>query len=197
MKKKEDIEKIYAAALAAFSRHGFKKTTLEDVAAEIGMAASNLYLYTRGKKELYRETVTFALLRWQSRVLRDIEAAGSVEERFITMCRSAVLYLEKDDALRRLLILDPDIFPMFAEKDPYEHVNQASVALLKDLLREGIAAGRFRGVDPDTAAEAIFSIYKMLIIRAYIKMEKTAGLTLFEQTLDLVTSGLFVDRRPG
>ena len=195
MKKKEDIERIYQAALSAFSLHGYRKTTLEEVAGRLDMAPSNLYLYVKNKRELYHKTVIFALLRWQDRVLKDMEEQQSPEGKFLTMCRSAVFYLEKDEALRRLLILDPDIFPMFAEKDPYEYVNRASVALLTDMIKEGMAAGRFRKVDPETTAEAIFSVYKMLIIRSYIKMEKKAGLLLFEQILDLITSGLFISKK--
>lgn len=197
MKKKEDIERIYGAALSAFSRHGYRKTTLEDVAGRLDMAPSNLYLYVKNKRDLYQNTVIFALLRWQGRVARDMEGVDSPEEKFLTMCRSAVFYLEEDEDLRRLLILDPDIFPMFADKDPFEHVNRASVALLTDMIREGVAAGRFRKVDPEVTAEAIFSVYKMLIIRSYIKLEKKAGLTLFEQILDLITSGLFIGKGPG
>jgi hypothetical protein len=39
------------------------------------------------------------------------------------MCRKAVDYLAQDDDLRRLLVRDPDIFPMFPQNDPFADVN--------------------------------------------------------------------------
>ena len=68
MKPKEDISTIYEAALEVFAEYGFKKATLEDIAGQLGMTKGNLYRYARNKKDLYRNTVRYALLRWQGRL---------------------------------------------------------------------------------------------------------------------------------
>ena len=51
MRKKEKQEAIYEAALRVFARYGFRKTTVEDIARELGMTKGNLYLYARDKRE--------------------------------------------------------------------------------------------------------------------------------------------------
>jgi AcrR family transcriptional regulator len=193
MKPRENLTTIYAAALKVFAAYGFKKATLEDIAAELGMTKGNLYRYARNKKDLYHNTVRHALLRWQERVRRAIEQEPDVIRQFHIMCDKAVAYLSQDDALRRLLVRDPEIFPMFPNEDPYADINADSVAMIRAILKRGIAEKRFRPVDLDTVPEIIFSVYKMFIIRMYIKSRDRAQEEMFTQTVALMTRGLFID----
>ena len=191
MKPKENIATIYEAALGVFADYGFKKATLDDIAAELGMTKGNLYRYAQNKKDLYRNTVRHAMLRWQGRVRDAIEREPDAERQFQVMCRKAVAYLAEDDALRRLLIRDPDIFPMFPANDPYADINAKSVAMIRSILERGIAEQRFRAVDLETVPEIIFSVYKMFIIRMYIKSRDRAQEEMFTQTVALITQGLY------
>mgnify|MGYP000247659400 CR=1 FL=1 len=191
MKPRENIATIYEAALGVFADYGFKKATLEDIAAALGMTKGNLYRYARNKQDLYRNTVRHALLRWQGRVREAIEREADAARQFHVMCRKAVAYLAEDDALRRLLIRDPDIFPMFPADDPYADINANSVAMIRSILERGMAEKRFRSVDLDTVPEIIFSVYKMFIIRMYIISRDRAQEAMFTQTVALITQGLF------
>jgi AcrR family transcriptional regulator len=193
MKPREDVRTIYEAALGVFADYGFKKATLEDIAAELGMTKGNLYRYARNKKDLYRNAVRHALLRWQGLVREAVEGETDVVRQFHVMCRTAVTYLARDDALRRLLIRDPDIFPMFPADDPFADINASSVALIRSILARGVAQKRFRSVDLATVSELIFAVYKMFIIRMYIKSRDRASEQMFTQTVDLITQGLFTD----
>jgi hypothetical protein len=107
------------------------------------------------------------------------------------MCHKAVEYLSIDDDFRSILIHDPEIFPMFTDNDPYEKINNNSVNMIKKILKDGIAKGVFRPVGITAMSKAIFSIYKMFIIRMYIRSEESHVRSMFEQTLDLITNGLF------
>lgn len=191
MKPRENIQTIYQTALAVFSEYGFRKTTMEDVAGRLGMTKGNLYLYVKNKKDLYRKTAAHALLCWQSRVLEAVDAETDVKEKFRLMCIKAVEYLSQDNLLRNLLVRDPEIFPMFSDKDPFADINRNSIALIRSIVVQGIGDGVFRPVDPDRISEVIFMIYKMFIIRMYIRAEDNALHDMFEDTVDLCTRGLF------
>ena len=192
MRKKEAIEKVFTASLKVFAEYGYKKATVEEIAAELGMTKGNLYLYVKNKKDLYHRTVSHAMLQWQGMVRSRVEKEQNAENMFLVMCEKAVEYLSRHDELRRLLIRDPDIFPMFAKVDPYHEINRASVEMIKRILEAGIREGRFREVDTERVSEVIFSIYKMFIIRMYIKEENQSVYQLFEDTVDLITTGLFI-----
>ncbi|MFH1983419.1 MAG: TetR/AcrR family transcriptional regulator [Pseudomonadota bacterium] len=193
MKPKIDIDDIYRAALGVFAEYGFKKATLDDIAARLGMTKGNLYRYARNKKDLYEQTARHALLRWQSRVREAVSAETDPAAQFLTMSRTAVDILAGEADLRRLLVRDPDIFPMFPTADPYADINANSVDMIRDILAQGIAEGRFRPVDLNTVPEILFSIYKMFIIRMYLQSGDPSVQEMFAQTVALMTRGLFVD----
>jgi AcrR family transcriptional regulator len=193
MKPRENIETIYQVALAAFAEFGYRKTTMDDVAGRLHMTKGNLYLYVKNKKDLYHQTVSHALLKWQSKVLEAVERQKDVKRKFFTMCFKAVEYLAQDAELRQVLLRDPDIFPMFPLKDPFHEINRNSVELIKSILKQGIAEKVFRPVDPERISEVVFMVYKMFIIRMYIKTDEKHIHEMFEDTVDLFSLGLFLE----
>ncbi|RJP84170.1 MAG: TetR/AcrR family transcriptional regulator [Desulfobacteraceae bacterium] len=193
MKPREDIEAIYRTALSVFAEFGYQKTTMEDVAGRMGMTKGNLYLYVKNKKDLYHKTVAHALTAWQLKVLEAVDSEPDVRRKFSLMCFKAVEYLSEDIRLRQVLVRDPEIFPMFPDKDPFYDINRNSVELIKGILKQGIEEKAFRPVDPDRVSEAVFMIYKMFIIRMYLKTEDRFIHEMFEDTVDLFAHGLFIN----
>ena len=63
--------------------------------------------------------------------------------------------------------------------------------MIRSILARGITEQRFRSVDLDTVPEVIFSVYKMFIIRMYIISRDRAQEAMFNQTVALITQGLF------
>jgi len=192
VRKKENIETIYTAALKTFAKFGYKKTTVEEIGASLNMTKGNLYRYVKNKKGLYRETVSWALQNWQLQVATAIEQEADIKTRFQVMCFKAVEYLAKDQHLRQVLVHDPEIFPMFPDDDPFEAINRNSVLMIQSILKQGIQEKAFREVDVERVSEIIFLIYKMFIIRTYIKNESDFMQQVFAETVELVTHGLFV-----
>jgi AcrR family transcriptional regulator len=132
MKHKQEDEVIYGTALKTFSKFGYRKTTLEDIAGELGMTAAGIYAYASSKQELYEGTVRFAMHRWQEYVGEHIAKEKSARDKLIAMCRSALSYLTKDRQFLRLLEKDPAIFPMFPTADPYEDINSDSIRMISE-----------------------------------------------------------------
>ncbi|MBM0225986.1 TetR/AcrR family transcriptional regulator [Micromonospora sp. ATA51] len=50
----ERLEKILAAAYECFTRHGVRRTTMDDIAAAAGMSRPAVYQYVRNKDDAYR-----------------------------------------------------------------------------------------------------------------------------------------------
>jgi AcrR family transcriptional regulator len=191
MRKKEKIESIYNAALKVFAEYGYRKATMDDIAAALGMTKGNLYLYVKDKKDLYEKSVGHAILRWQVLVRDAIAREPDVKKQFLVMGEKALEYLSKDNDLRRVLVRDPDIFPLFPSNDPYARINRNSVAMIRSILKRGMDEGVFRTVNLDTLPEALFSIYKMMVIRAYIVQEGKSMRRLFDEMLQTVTLGIY------
>ena len=192
MRPRQPQELILEAALDVFSDYGYRKATVEDIADRLDMTKGNLYRYAKNKRELYERAVTYALLEWQGQVREAVAARSDVRDQFFTMCHAAVGYLLEDDRLRRLLQRQPEIFPAMPGDDIFGAVNRSSVELVRDLLQRGIEVGAFRALeDVGAAAEAIFSVYRLIIVRSYVYGEGEELEAMFEQLLELVARGLF------
>ncbi|NCC67038.1 MAG: TetR/AcrR family transcriptional regulator [Clostridia bacterium] len=190
MRKKIENEVILGAALRVFSRYGYRKATLEDIAGELGMTAAGIYAYADSKRELYEQTVCFAMQRWQNRVKTAVAEKTTATEKLTVLCWSALSYLAEDRDFCSLLESDPSIFPMFPTVDPYEEINAASVGLIGEILSLGTKTGEFRGLDIKTVSELMFSMYKGFIIYAYIQGESEFIEKNLPQTLEIILRGI-------
>ncbi len=184
------LQKLLPAALHIFSRFGYKKATMEDIAAELDITKSALYLYIKNKRDLYEKTVAWALERWQSRVREAVEKETDPLGKLSALAYNAFWYLAEDDDLRNALAHDPDIFPMFPAEDPYLEINERSRNMIREILEEGIGQDVFRELQVENTVWLLFSLYKMFIIETYINRGKESTLDLFGHTVDLVIHGL-------
>ena len=67
---KERKEEIIRAASKRFSRHGFNKTTLEEIARDVRIGKPTIYHYFNSKEELFYSSITFQ----SSQFIEDIKA---------------------------------------------------------------------------------------------------------------------------
>jgi AcrR family transcriptional regulator len=84
--KSEDTrEKILAAAIQRFSNFGYRRTSINDVAEEAGLARATVYLYWKSKEDLF--VAGLERFHEHSRSLADTAAAkeGSAAERIHAM----------------------------------------------------------------------------------------------------------------
>lgn len=190
MRQRLDENQLYEIALKQFAEYGYKKATLEDIAAELNMTGASLYSYASSKQSLYHDCVGYALKKWQSHVLEAIDGIDSSEEYFITLCKSSIEYLNGDKVFRTILKRDSNIFPLFPEADPYEEINKDSFYMLKAAIDKGVEAGEFEEVDTFKCTEILFSLYKTLIIETYIKDGANEIMDTFPEIMQVLLNGL-------
>lgn len=190
MGKEEKRQRVYEAALQLFSRYGFKKTTVEEIADALGMTKGNLYLYATNKKDLYESSVAWALRSWQknARTVADVEesCAAKIYAYFL----AGYQYLESDTVLRDLITQDQSLFPLAESGDRFRDINGASRLILQGYLEEGIATGEFRPFEVEGVAELLYSFYVMLVIKRYLVQGNVPSQQALDTAFDLILNGL-------
>lgn len=181
---------IFHASLRLFARFGYQKTTMDDVAAEVGMSKGNIYFYVSSKRDLYEKTVSSALQQWRETVAAAVARVDDVVEKFSVMARLSFEYLVDHEDLRAVLIKDPSIFTLTPREDRFYEINLGAMQLIKNIIAQGIAEGRFLPVDVDHTSELFFSIYIMFLIKRYVKSEGVSAARMYEEAMKIVLRGL-------
>lgn len=189
-KKDRNQQRIFKTALSLFSRFGYKKTTVEDVATALGMTKSNLYFYVKNKQDLYEKTVGNELIQWRDSVTDAVNNTEDVMDKFQVMARQSFDYLRTHKDLRQILINDPTIFTLSPDEDRFSDINQGAMTLIRSVLIKGIESGRFIPVDVPHTAELLFSIYIMFLIKTYVKSDSSSAAAMYDQGLTLILRGL-------
>ena len=149
--------RILDAAEVVLRRHGPAKTTVTDVARELGQTHASVYRYFASKAELIDALVA----RWLAVVVDPLAAiaqsgAGTATERLhawlLTLLKAKVAKVTGD----------PEHFAIYhaialESRELVDHHVARLVAQIESIIVAGIAAGEFRVADPRAAAAAFLN----------------------------------------
>jgi AcrR family transcriptional regulator len=166
-RKEARPEEILAAALASFAERGFAATRLEDVAARAGISKGTLYLYFRGKEELFEAVVRATLV---PNIARLEALAATFEGPSARLLERLLLTLagvvgSQVGAIPKLVIAEAGNFPDLA-RFYLDQVVRRGLRLIAAILRRGIERGEFRPVDVD---HTVFCVIAPMLIAALWK----------------------------
>jgi AcrR family transcriptional regulator len=75
------IEQIADAALRRFARYGFKRSSMDDIAREAGLAKATLYLHFKGKDDVFRAMIRRFGTRVEARCREVVARPGPLAQR--------------------------------------------------------------------------------------------------------------------
>lgn len=147
-------EELLAAAVRLFRQKGYHDTSMQDLAEAVGVQRGSLYHYIEAKEDLLWEIMD----RSMRRLLEAVEpiahspapAAERLREAIAAHLKVAASSRDELTVLHvELKSLSPDRRArMLALRDRYE-------SLFRRMVKDGVASGEFRPVDPKTVGLAI------------------------------------------
>ncbi len=123
---KERKEEIVRAAAKRFGRHGFSKTTLEEIARDVRIGKPTIYHYFKSKDELFYSSITFQ----SSQFIEDIKAIFNNQDLPIG-ARLLEYFAFKESLPQRYRLLYDLMLSLFKDES-LEKEKQ----ILQDLLRK-------------------------------------------------------------
>ncbi|MGF6962702.1 AcrR family transcriptional regulator [Paraburkholderia youngii] len=156
-------DQIVAAATEHFSRYGYEKTTVSDLAKSIGFSKAYIYKFFESKQAIGEMICANCLREIESEVKAAVEAVDRPPEKLRRMFKAIV------EASLRLFSQDRKLYEIAASAATEQW--QATRAyeeriqkLLQDILQEGRQSGDFERKTPlDETAMAIY-----LVLRPYL-----------------------------
>jgi len=133
---------VLDAACLLFAAHGYRGTSMKDIATELGVRAPSLYNHVASKQDILYEIMDKAMDRAIAALEQALAGVDDVAEqlRRATVCNNEVRSL---DPGHRLAIV--------AKRDRY-------TARVRHIIERGCRAGRFRTRTPQIAAFAVLEM---------------------------------------
>jgi len=148
---------ILEAARVLFTRNGYSKTSVDEIASSLGMAKSALYYYYKNKEHLFFDSFSS---EWENNINKFKQKAALEDDpyrRIITFNLETLKYYEsvvlQHKIPVKILIETRNMFRDFVYKLIDKHIN-----FLSENLDEGIASGQFMHCDTRMVATTILEV---------------------------------------
>jgi AcrR family transcriptional regulator len=150
-------EPLLEAGRRALRRHGWRGLTAERIAEEAGISRATLHRRRVRKEDIIAALTERAIESYRAALWPALTGPGTGRERLerglAALCESA------EDNLELLVALRSQTDAIFHEDDPGEAMTRSVFTEpLERLLRDGIADGSLREVDPVETATLLFNL---------------------------------------
>lgn len=154
---------VVAAATQHFSRYGYEKTTVSDLARAIGFSKAYIYKFFESKQAIGEMICANCLREIEDEVRSAVAQADTPTEKMRRMFKTSI------ESSLRLFFQDPKLFEI-ATSAASEHWPSVAAyeervqKLIQEILQEGRQSGDFERKTPvDEAALAVY-----LVLRPYL-----------------------------
>jgi len=156
--KKELVkEKIGRVAMKCFSKYGLDKTTLEDIAKEVGLNKASLYYYYKNKEDIFLEVAIREGQDFLSSLQQKTLAKKNTEDRVTFYLLERINYYKNILNMNRVSVETlHKMLPRFFEL--FDSIMQAEVQFLSKIIREGVKTKELIKVNPDNLASSLIAM---------------------------------------
>lgn len=163
---------ILEASLTTIAASGCANVTMAEICRAAGLSKGGLAHYYKSKRDLFLAAFEEFFKRIFLRGKETMEQFSDPMEQLLSF---QWLYNKEDpDAYLGYPVLF-DFMSIAVHDDEYRSIFHDWVnnwlALLKEAIQDGLASGRFTGIDPETAAKGVSAIYQGIATRWFLAPE--------------------------
>jgi TetR/AcrR family transcriptional regulator len=154
-------EAIVAAAHKRFAYYGYSKTTMDEIARDLGMGKASLYYYFPTKESLFRAVIVTEQDQFAARATALIAGTGTATEKMHA-------YVEKRlDYFQRTVILSKFSTQTYSEIRPVfgsvmQSFARCELRFLRQILESGNRSGEFAVERPEEFARLLLRVLQGL-----------------------------------
>src|SRR6266481_162550 len=141
--------RILAAAEERFAAFGYRRTGIAEIARDAGVAPGTLYRYFENKEEIFRAVMREGLARWLETARRVLAEPGTALERLARLGEASVDHNRENALINSVYRRDGEIIFAPLLEELHEQLVHENVAMIADVIRDGILEGTLREVDPE------------------------------------------------
>ncbi|MCB0262309.1 MAG: TetR/AcrR family transcriptional regulator [Calditrichaeota bacterium] len=170
VKTNEDVDskkqQILKAAQRCFSRYGFSKTTLDDIATGVGIKKASLYYYYENKEAIFRDVIDTETKGLISELRRSVAQASSSTEKLFSFAKTQLEYFRNYVNLHDLSVQVVLEFKPLINK-LYKNLREQQIEILEEVIEGGIKDGEFNKCEALRAADSILTILEAMKFKEF------------------------------
>ena len=144
---------IIEAAIRVFLEHGFEKTTMSDIADELGGSKATLYGYFSSKEELFLEAMSTLGEAHFSAAFAELSTGGNIRDMLHRFGISMLRITTSADALAMFRLMTAASARPKIGRSMYAQGMQKGEAAIELLLKAAMDEGQLRQCDPQVAGD--------------------------------------------
>jgi len=188
MINKEEIrDSVLTVAQEIFTRYGFHKTTMDDIAKAMGKGKSSIYYYFSSKEDIFSAVVEKELSELRSKIVASVALAKDPKEKL------KAYVIERMQGLSKMVNLFTVLRTEFiSQRDFTDRIrmktDEEEIQIIRGILDEGVSGGIFHLEDTYLTSIVIVTALKGMEIPLVIARKEENHL---EITLDRLLDVLF------
>lgn len=163
-------QQILAAAEARFRTFGYNKTTMAEIATDVGMSAANLYRYFENKHDIAAACASRCMAERTVQLREAVRQPGlSAAERLLAFVTGTLQYTREQtqDSPR----INELVATIASQRQDLVHEKiRAQTALLAEILAYGNETGEFDIDDVIRAARAVYASLTLFEVPLFISL---------------------------
>lgn len=182
-RKKRELEarrsEILSAAECLFSKHGFFKTSMAEIAGAAQFAMGTVYRFFKSKEDIYISLVEAKVEELIALLEDRVSQANSATEKIQAVIKVKLAFADKNRDFFRIYVSEWSGFEWTVKSAFGDRVWKrylAQIQLVADLVREGIQKGEFRDIDPEDTSLAFHGMLNSTIYLWILQASPTKSL---------------------
>lgn len=167
----EKREKILRSAKELFSRFGFKKTTVDEIAEAAGVSKRTMYEVFTNKESILADLVMAEGLAFRKMSVGQMKLIDDPAQKLRLLCDLSTQYFDENPFLGQVLADDAGLYTPFLGNE-IRVLEDGMRGLFAVILKEGVRQGVFREMNVTANAACLFVLYRGF---TYRKTEVEAG----------------------
>ncbi len=150
-------EMILNEAAKLFAAKGYDGTSVQDIAAAVGITKASLYHFFKDNSEIHRTVVILSVSRLNDLVKEKLATCRTASEKVEGFARAHAQHISENTALYFASALGYNELTNPEVKAKVQRMRDGYEETLRMIIREGIETGEFRELDVKLSARAVIS----------------------------------------
>ena len=157
----ESKKRIIDAAMGVFSRHGYTKANIREIAKTAGISVGGVYLYFKNKEELYKSLINDRMLDFGSKIEM---VAGQTKSATVALSNFLRLYIENAVKHKEMILLHIREHGFTFGMDEKMQFFRKQRRLIEKIILSGIRTGEFRRCNAKEMAKIIMGSLRGILL---------------------------------